>query len=333
MPPKKTVYCKKCNNTHERPVGRRCKRSGNDFTLSTSDQTISDSVESVQVSQPVTQPDPMTMVLQKLQDMEARQEQLWAKVNRIEADTPIVPTTSSPIRQRTQQFQTEGMVPSLDFLRSSKDIQTEVAARMRALDDINTYPGKPTNLKSGRFRSFDTQVQHYVQWPHEHVYVGAARKTVSYDELNPQQFALGFIKIIMRQPSSDLREAMLNYLSKLLQESIDFSWSSSRGAHAVVLQEIERGTVTWKDTDELDNIRKLYTQKVNTVEQPRQYASDLKKVVCSHYNAGKCIKSSDHQKDNILYRHICSHCFRVVRKAYNHPEPSCNRRNKIDGSD
>ena len=349
---KKTAYCKQCNETHERPVGRKCDRThGNISNDNSPDQTISESIQSDSESRPMPASEhtdtaatsPMHQVLAKLQHMERAQQQLVDRITRMESETRPMPLpTSSPIRDRVHNYQTDGVVPSLDFLRSSNDIQAEVAARLRTLDEANTYSGKSANLKSGRFRSFDTQVQHYVQWPHEHVYVGAARKTVAYDELTPQQFTLGFIKIIMRQNSNDKQTAMLTYLSKLLQESLDFSWDSSRGAHAIVLQEIERGSVSWENTDEIDNIRKLYTQRVNSnTNDPQKYSSndpqkyssnDSKKVVCSHFNNGRCTKNNDHQKDNITFRHICSYCFRVVRKAYNHSELSCNRKAKPDNN-
>ena len=201
---------------------------------------------------------------------------------------------------------------------------------MRMLEQNTAYQGKH-NLKSGRFRNFDTNVQHYVQWPHELVYVGTSRRTVAYDELTPQQFMLGYIKIILKEKSASTKDMILNYLAKLLQESIDNSWEASRGAHAVVLQEMERGSVTWNNSEEIDGIRKLYTQKVVSPSDVSKPVSDTKKVVCLHYNSGKCVKTGDHQKDSVVYRHICSYCFRNVRKAYNHSEQQCNRKNKQEG--
>ena len=220
-------------------------------------------------------------------------------------------------------------MPSLEFLRSNNEIQTEVAARLRQFESrVPTATGKHT-LKSGRYRGADTHINHYIAWPQEFVYVGPARKTVSYDELTSEQFTLGYLRILQKQ-NPDIKERMLDHLTKLLQSSLDYSYESSRGAHAVILQELERGSITWYDSEEIEKIRTLYTNKAATShDSHNKHTSDnTKRVVCSHYNHGKCKQNSDHHTNNILYRHICMYCYRQVKKAYSHSEMSCHRKQK-----
>ena len=192
-----------------------------------------------------------------------------------------------------------------------------------------------SSSKSGRFRTFNTNISKYIQWPQENVFVGASRRPLSYDELNPQQLLLGHLITAMAPENTADKDNMIQYAIKLLRESIDGSYESSRGAHAIVLQELERGSVTWADTKKLDDIRTLYSRKVATTDNSKRpdRSPGYKKVVCSHFNKNKCIKNSDHVTNNILYRHVCAFCFKSTGKFYNHCESVCNRKAKNDVPD
>ena len=231
--------------------------------------------------------------------------------------------TSTPLRK---QFSEPEIIPSLEFLRGNTEIQSEVANRLKQLEQQNIQPTGKHSLKSGRYRAADTQVNFYVSWPQEYVYVGPNRKTVAYDDLTSEQFTLGYLRIVQRQPA-DVKASMLDHLTKLLQSSIDFNFNIARGSHAVILQEIERGSFTWRDSDDIERTRLLYTNKVNTTDSVNR-TSEVKRVVCSHYNSGKCTQHTDHRKDNLMFRHICTYCYRTVKKAYSHPETSCHRKSK-----
>ena len=118
---------------------------------------------------------------------------------------------------------------------------------------------------------------------------------------------------------------MIDYVIKLFQTSIDTTWDIARGANAVIYQALEQDRVQWLQTNEIDKLLNLYTQRVSVSEVNRQ-PSSARKITCSHYNTGRCMKESDHTKDGITYRHICAYCSRVVKRAYNHPETECNRK-------
>ena len=51
------------------------------------------------------------------------------------------------------------------------------------------------------------------------------------------------------------------YLNDLMEDAGDFAWSSAKASHAVLLCEIERGTVEWLDTQCIDRIRHAHAQK------------------------------------------------------------------------
>ena len=120
------VYCKKCSKEHERPVGKNCMLQ-NDMVQSSLEELSGQSIHSpsnsshsiVQSPSAATTSasvDPMQAVLQKLQAMEDRQNELFQKVTRMENAAEPSIATSSPIKSNLQNFQASGIVPSLDFL-------------------------------------------------------------------------------------------------------------------------------------------------------------------------------------------------------------------------
>ena len=177
----KSVYCKSCETEHPRPVGRSCTR----HEATTNESDVSHVTMKSQGDNPT---DPIQAILGKLDDLHKQQQLITQRMDRME-DSGAAITTSSPIKHHEPEI-----MPSMEFLRSHKAIQSEVAQRIRQLDSHNTYQGKHSNFKSGRFRTANTNVNNYVVWPQELVYVGPARKTIQYDDLNSQQFTLGFIR-------------------------------------------------------------------------------------------------------------------------------------------
>ena len=97
--------------------------------------------------------------------------------------------------------------------------------------------------KLGRFRGAETVTRNHVIWPQEMVYVGAERHTADYDDLTPEQFITGFLKT-MQVATPVERENMLMYGTHLFQDTVDTTWSLAKGAHAVVLREIEQSRLS-----------------------------------------------------------------------------------------
>ena len=54
---------------------------------------------------------------------------------------------------------------------------------------------------------------------------------------------------------------MVSYLADLMEDATDFSWQGAKAAHAVLMCEMERGTVKWEDGDRIDRIRRAHAQK------------------------------------------------------------------------
>ena len=55
---------------------------------------------------------------------------------------------------------------------------------------------------------------------------------------------------------------MLDYCINLLEEVRDFSWSSAKASHAVLLCCMEHGEIgSWLDTDKIDRVRRAHSQR------------------------------------------------------------------------
>ena len=54
---------------------------------------------------------------------------------------------------------------------------------------------------------------------------------------------------------------MLLYLQQLYQDAQETNWYTAKSAHKILLLEMERGTVSWKDSNKVHQIRARYTQR------------------------------------------------------------------------
>ena len=133
--------------------------------------------------------------------------------------------------------------------------------------------------------------------------MGAARKTVQYDELSPLQFVIGFLKSVQFEPSPVVRDCMIEYLVKLSQDAVDVSWPIARGANAVVYSQLEQNRVSWSNSEEIDRLRMLYTQRAAVTEAtdsgPRNSNTQQKRIICTNFNNNRCNRTSVHDKDSI----------------------------------
>ena len=55
---------------------------------------------------------------------------------------------------------------------------------------------------------------------------------------------------------------MLIHFSRLMQDTVELSLGTVRRTHAAVLQEIERGLISWEDTENIEKCGVRYTQRL-----------------------------------------------------------------------
>ena len=340
MPKTKESKCSRCGGKHTPPTGRKCKQ----YLSSTVEEepVISSIQQQTQVPATSIGMNREEHIIQLLTDIKDKQQQFDDRITQLELSSASKSSTERPNlntqqRMNLEDYTSHGIVPSLEALRASDTVQRQVADRLKGLQQAAAYQGNfntPSNvgkvIKSGRFRGAEAHVIKNIPWPHELCFVGAARKTVSYDEITPLQFAVGFLKSVQLEQSPEVREAMLDYYIKLAQDGIDVGWNIARGANAVIYSTLEQGRVSWCQTGEMDRLRMLYTQR-STVADTHVKPADKRRVICFNFNNNKCLKDGDHDKDGVTYRHICKYCFNVTRKPFGHAEVNCKRRQREDG--
>ena len=201
--------------------------------------------------------------------------------------------------------------PSLDTLRSYS-LQRQVDKRNRDLERSSQSAGeKIQKIKSKRGGNVEVTVNEKVSWPHEPILGELQRQRINYDQLSLTQWVQGFCRNILEESSVEHRDAMVSYMGDLMEDATDFSWQSAKAAHAVMLCEMERGVLTWEDTDRIDRIWCAHAQKyLSNARQGWAKSGDnnRKPWFCKNYQQGLCSHSKEHEMNGRTHKHICAFC-------------------------
>ena len=213
--------------------------------------------------------------------------------------------------------------PTLETLKSHK-LQQKVDARIRELNHSSHLPGKSKKLKynSQRGGSVDVQVKHKVHWPHEAVLGGLSRQRVTYDQLSLTQWVQGFCRNILEERSGTRKDTMISYLADLMEDATDFTWQGAKASHAVLLCEMERGTLQWEDGNRIDRIRRAHAQKHIPIAKSAWSKNEKKPWFCKNFQSNSCTHQRDHEVNGRLNKHICAFCL-TLGKQLNHSEKNC----------
>ena len=229
-------------------------------------------------------------------------------------------------------------VPSLAEIRQNANIQEKVDQRIKELQQLSNT-GTDSKIKSLRGGSVDIFVKNRVKWPHEHVLAGNIKERVSYDQLTMGQWMAGFCRTMREEKNSKNKQAMLDYLIALLDDSNDFSWAAAKASHAVLLCRMEQGEIVdYTQTDLVDRVRRAHAQRHIThtssnATQNFKKSKTTKFMPCNFYNQGSCNFSTTHETKGVLYKHICSFCFSKGGKNFAHAENECRSKNKHSKND
>ena len=148
------------------------------------------------------------------------------------------------------------------------------------------------------------------------------------------QWMAGFCRLMRDEKNSKNKEAMLDYLIALLDDSNDFSWSAAKTSHAVLLCRMEHGEISdYTQTDLVDRVRRAHAQRhitptASNSTQNFKKSKITKFMPCNFYNQGSCNYSTTHETRGVLYKHICPFCFSKGGKNFVHAETECRSKNK-----
>ena len=226
----------------------------------------------------------------------------------------------------SESSEDEGQVlPSLSTIRSRKSIQKQIDGRIRELEAEKEVEGTETDkIKSKRGGPVDVYVKKKVAWPHEAILGGVNRTRLTYDQLTMAQWVQGFCRNIVDEKDEVIREKMVTYMGDLMEDATDFAWQGAKAAHAVLLCEIERGVVSWQDTNRIERIRRAHAQKhVGNWQKSGTKAFEKRPWFCKQFQNGTCQFTKDHETGGRFHKHICAFCL-LQGKQLGHSEKDCN---------
>ena len=120
---------------------------------------------------------------------------------------------------------------------------------------------------------------------------GTSKNRVSYDILSIFQWISGFCSIIKEETNVKTKNAMLEYVSDIMDDAQDFDWASIKGAHALSLFKMEEGKLDWHMTSRLDRLRKAHAQKL--VSGPNLVITRKAKMIIKVHLAGFFFKMAN----------------------------------------
>ena len=253
MPDNKQL-CKSCKVRHLPPTRKKCKRKIQDQDNELSpDAAVAGPILAPQTAQAVQEDGQwlQTEILQQLRKVTERLDQVEQQVaTSVRSSTPSTSKLSTdsflesiktskhkkyqPVESSSSSDESDD--PTLEVLKSER-LQQKVDKR------ISSHCQGKLKYKSQRGGDIDVQVKHKVHWPHEAIFGGSARQRVSYDQLTLTQWVQGFCCNILEEKSGSRKDVMISYLGDLMEDATDFSWQGAKAAHAVLLCEMERGSL------------------------------------------------------------------------------------------
>ena len=117
---------------------------------------------------------------------------------------------------------------------------------------------------------------------------------------------------------------MACYLGDLIEDATDFTWQGTKAAHAVLMCEMEPGSLQWEDTYQIDRIRRAHAQKHAPGKGgwPKPSDSCRKPWFCKNFQSGNCTHTRNHEFNGKLQKHICAFCL-MGGKQLGHAEKDC----------
>ena len=98
------------------------------------------------------------------------------------------------------------------------------------------------------------------------------------------------------------------------------------GAHAVLLCEMERGSLSSEDEDQIDRICRAHVQKYVSINTQAWGRTDNRKPwFCKNFQRNSCSFSRDHESNGHLHKHICAFCL-AQGKQLGHLEKNCQNK-------
>lgn len=312
--------CRKCGVRHPPPTGKKCQwQDGSHLLQNSINEDGGDGGASPQAK-----------------DMET----LASSIKALQEDMSVIKSQLQSSSSSRRGSSTPNSAPKQPT--STDDLDAKVRQRMKTLlllsdsdesdggsDSEKSRRSHRKGKKSGRARTADDYVLHEIDWPHLHVYRGASRTPAKFEELSVQEFAFGYMACVHgKGVDSTQRALMLRHFQALMQDAMEFSWEATRNCHGIILAQMEMGRLSWEDSDQLHELRRIYAQKApSTTSAPHKRSGGKDgPLFCVPFQEGKCTQQEDHDTARGLVKHICAFCLKATGSVYPHPEFKCRRK-------
>jgi hypothetical protein len=178
-------------------------------------------------------------------------------------------------------------------------------------------------------------------WPQDYVLWSGKQLKLYYHDLSIFEWVNSYICIVQNQTDPQTARYMMNHLKNLMEDAVFYGWEVVKQAHSVILTSLETGSLRWDQEFEMAERRRsaiiraskgldsnVYSASSNSnkgngqnrFQNRQQFAgsgnsrnqSNMgKKVIkpCLYFNNNVCAKKGDHEENNVVYRHICNHCW------------------------
>ena len=232
---------------------------------------------------------------------------------------------------------------NIQALRQDALVQAQVEQRLLEITQLSRA-GTDSRVKSQCGGKIEVLVKNRVKWPHEYVLSGPNKERIGYDQLTVTQWVAGFGRTIKEESDAQLKEHMIDYMIALMDDANDFSWSSAKSSHAVLLCRMEQGEISdFSDTPAIERVRRANAQRHMPNIQNSGYqtqstggfkrAKTTKSMPCTFFNQGTCMQQKSHETRGVWYKHICAACFANTGKTFAHAEADCKNKSKFPKND
>ena len=221
-------------------------------------------------------------------------------------------------------------IPALDTLRGAAVDQQLVQARMQ---EVRNAAAPKISGESNCCIENKKKKKIDIPWPQDFVFVGPSRIRLTYEQLTLDQFTLGFLKIVQTEPSPAIRANMIEYLTALFHNVVDHGWAQVKGAHHVVLSNMEDGLLSWRDLKKCKKTRKSYLlTPAGQYKQEKSVKMDYStnKVLpapCRAFQINQC-HDKEHLLESSSQKHVCAYCLYVHSRWFNHSEANCRTKQR-----
>ena len=194
--------------------------------------------------------------------------------------------------------------------------------------------------QDGKTMAGDIFVQRLIPKPHmfiDRLEGKTLKQKMDYrDQMTFPEYVNGFLSLLCDPRASADIDFMgqIAHLRDVTEDAVTCTWPSVRQWSCLMFDLVEKGRITWSDSQPIQNYRFRTTIKGPLNAQPVDStdAQYTKEVPCPDFNLGSCPNGGirkHHSVGCVKFSHICSYCMVVDGfRADTHPTSTCRKKQR-----